>query len=657
MAEKRYDFGGWATRNDLLCSDGRTIRADAFKECDGETVPLVWGHDHGGPKTILGHALLMNKPEGVYTYGCFNNSEDGLRAKEEVAHGDIRFLSIYATHLKQQAGNVLKGKIREVSLVPYGGANPGAFIDNAVLAHADGTYDMAEDEAIIFSGYQIDDTELLHEDKGDAKEETKVADEKKAPENEDKKEEKKGEGRSVQDVLDDMTDEQLQVVAYLMEEAAKGGSKGNDDDDEDDDEVKHSYDEGEDDVMKYNAFENEAPRANVLTHSDQEAILKMAKDSRIGSFKNALKEFEETNELMHADSAYPVGGFATNDAGTRGYTSFEAVLPEFQEVRPGAPELVTDDQGWVQTVISKTHKSPISRSRTSQVDIRRASDVAAGLRAKGYQKGNKKLSTGNIKLVRRTTEPQTIYVRNNLHKDDIIDITDFDYVQYLYNIDRQMYYEELATAILFGDGRDDSAADKIFPDKVRPIWTDDDLYTIHYDMTGDKEDIQGSNTTGYFGANYVEAEAMVNACLFAREAYRGSGNPDMFIHPHKLNVMLLARDRNGRRIYSSKAELATTLNVNNIYTVDKMIGLNRTVTEDGAEKTKQLNALIVNLGDYSVGSTKGGQVTHITQFDIDFNQEKSLLESRQSGALTRIYSAIAIEEDVTQEEEETQNPG
>lgn len=643
MAEKRYDFGGWATRNDLLCSDGRTIRADAFKECDGETVPLVWGHDHGGPKTILGHALLVNKPDGVYTYGCFNNSEDGQRAREEVAHGDIRFLSIYATHLKQQAGNVLKGKIREVSLVPYGGANPGAFIDNAVLAHADGTYDMSDSEAIIFSGYQIEELKLQHEDKGESKEESKVADEKKAPESQDKE-------KTVKDVFDELTEEQKKVVYFMIGEAVKDAKGGNDDDDEeddDDDEVKHSYYEGEDDVMKYNAFENEAPRANVLTHADQENILKMAKDSRIGSFKNALKEFEESNELMHSDTAYPVGGFATNDAGTRGYTSFEAVLPEFQEVRPGAPELVTDDQGWVQTVIGKTHKSPISRIRTSQVDIRRASDVAAALRAKGYQKGQKKIATGNIKLVRRTTEPQTIYVRNNLHKDDIIDITDFDYVQYLYNIDRQMYYEELATAILFGDGRDDAAADKIFPDKVRPIWTDDDLYTIHYDMTGDKANIQGSNTSGYFGVNYVEAEAMVNACLFAREAYRGSGNPDMFIHPHKLNVMLLARDRNGRRIYSSKAELATTLNVNNIYTVDKMIGLNRIVTEDGEEKTKQLNALIVNLADYSVGSTKGGQVTHITQFDIDFNQEKSLLESRQSGALTRIYSAIAIEEEIT----------
>jgi len=636
MAKKRYDFGGWATRNDLLCSDGRTIRADAFKECDGETVPLVWGHDHGGPKTILGHALLVNKPDGVYTYGCFNNSEDGQRAKEEVAHGDIRYLSIYATHLKQQSGNVLKGKIREVSLVPYGGANPGAFIDNAVLAHSDGTYDMSDTEAILFTGYQIEELEdLEHADK----EEKEVADPK-----EEKKE--SGEGRSVQDVLDEMTDEQLRVVAYLMDEASKGNKKPSDDED-DDDEVQHG--EEEYDTMKYNAFENETGRrSNVLSHADQEEILNMAKDSRLGTFKMAMQQFMEDNELMHADSAAPVAGFDnTTPLAEEGidsmYTSFTAILPEYKDVRPGAPELVTDDQGWISTVMAKVHKSPISRIRTSQVDIRRSSDVAAQLRAKGYQKGRKKTETGNIKLARRTTDPQTIYVKNALHRDDIVDITDFDYVQYLYNIDRMMYNEELATAIMIGDGRDDADPDRIFPEHIRPIWTDDDLYTIHYDMTNEKDNLQGSNTTGYFGDNYKEAEAMINACLYSREDYKGSGTPDMFIHPHKLNVMLLARDRNGRRIYSSKQELATAFNVGNIYTVDKFENLTRTVNG----KTMQLNALIVNLADYSLGATKGGQVTHFTQFDIDFNQQKSLLEGRQSGALTRIYSAIAIEEQVT----------
>lgn len=636
MAPDSYDFSGWASRYDLPCSDGRTIRKNAFKDMDGQTVTLTWGHDHSTPVTVLGNAVIEHKDEGPYVYCSFNNSIEGQHAKEAVRHGDIKYLSINANRLKEVAGNVMHGVIREVSLV-YGGANPGAYIDHAVLSHGDGTYTELDDEASICMGGVIEDTlshaeESKEEPKEEKKEESKVAEEKKSD-------------KTVKEVFDEFTEEQKQVVYFMIGEAVKDAvnNPGDDDDDDNDDgEVKHS-EEGEESTMKYNAFaENAAaPRRNYISHEDQGEILELAKDQRCGTFKNALQAYAEENELSHADTAEAVAGFDNATKIDDVYTSFTAILPEYKDLHTGAPELVTDDQGWITAVISKVHKSPISRIRTGQVDIRRANEYAADLRARGYQKGKKKVNTGNIKLARRTTDPQTIYVKNALHRDDIVDITDFDYVQYLYNIDRMMFNEELATAILFGDGRDDGDADKIFPEHIRPIWTDDELYTLHYNMTAEKDNIQGTNTSGYFGENYVEAEAMINACLYSREDYKGTGTPDMIIHPHKLNVMLLARDRNGRRIYSSKAELATAFNVNNIYTCDKMQNLSRTVNG----KKLQLNALIVNLADYSLGATKGGQVTHFTQFDIDFNQQKSLLEGRQSGALTKIYSAIAIEEE------------
>lgn len=633
MAERTYDFSGWASRYDLPCSDGRTIRKGAFKDMDGQTVPLIWGHTHNTPNVILGNAFIEHRDEGPYIWGSFNESDEGQHAKVAVQHGDVKYLSIYANRLKEQPnGNgrdVMHGVIREVSLV-YGGANPGAYIDHAVLAHGDGTYEELEDEAVVCVGGKID--ELVHADKEDS-------DKKEDGGKKDVAEEK---DKTVQDVIDEMTEEQKNVLYFMVGEAVKN-AKG--ESDEEEDEVKHS--DGGDEYMSYNAFEDTRHNEPVITHSDEEQILALAKDSRFGTFKSALRSFAEEKFLTHADTAEAVNGFDDTTLIDSVHTSFTAILPEYKDVRPGAPELVTDDQGWISTVIQKTHKSPISRIRTSQVDIRRASDVAEALRAKGYVKGAKKTNTGQIKLARRTTDPQTIYVKNALHRDDIIDVTDFDMVGYLYNIDRMMYNEELATAVMIGDGREDGDPDKIDPSHIRPIWTDDDLYTIHYDMTDEKTGIQGSNTTGYFGSNYVEAEAMVNACLYSRENFKGTGQPDMFIHPHKLNIMLLARDRNGRRIYSSKAELATALNVNNIYTVDKFENLTRKVTVDGVEKTYALNALIVNLADYSLGATKGGQVTHFTQFDIDFNQQKSLLEGRQSGALTRIYSAIAIEEEVT----------
>lgn len=670
-----YDFSGWATRNDLKCSDGRVIRKNAFKSNDGQKVPLVWNHQHNDPNEVLGHALLENRDEGVYAYCSFNDTDDAKTAKLLVQHGDITQLSIYANRLKQQGSNVIHGAIREVSLV-LAGANPGAFIDS-VLVHGE-----ESEEAIIYTGEDIelehsgcgdflyDDTELIkHSDK-------KYEEDESMAENEE----------TVEDVFNTLTDKQKNVVYFMIGQAlenagVEGGEdvehgdyyddsfehadedKGSDDETvedvfntlsekqktvvyaligqaleeagADDDEVEHS--EGGYNTMKYNVFDADDAQENVLTHSDQEAILDLAKKG--GSFQEALSYYADENGLSHADAVS--SGFVQTTAD--GNVSW--LFPEYKDVRPGAPELITNDQGWITTVVNKVHKSPISRIRTAQVDIRNIDT----LRAKGYEKGKKKKQTGNFNLVRRTTDPQTIYVKSALHRDDIVDITDFDYVQYLYNIDRMNLNEELATAIMLGDGREEADEDKIDPTHIRPIWTDDDLYTMHFDL--DKaavaKELQGADTQTYFGDNFVTAEAMVNTCLYSREKFKGSGTPDLYITPHMLNVMLLARDRNGHRIYSSVTELATALNVGTIHTAEQFEGKTRKVTVAGAQKTKKLLALIVNLADYSLGATKGGEITHFTQFDIDFNQQKSLLETRCSGALTRVYSAIAIEEDVT----------
>lgn len=596
---ENYDFSGYATRNDLLCADGRTIRKDAFKDNDGMTVPLVYNHIHNDPDAVLGHALLENRSDGIYAYCKLNDTDAGKTAKEIVRHGDVKALSIYANQLKQIGGDVIHGNIRELSLV-LAGANPGAFIDFAI-AHGE------DEEDTLIAGWD-ENIMLYHsEDKSEEKE-NKMADNKE---------------KTVQDVIDEMTEEQRNVMYALVDAAL---DKSDDEDEDDNDGGKE---------MKHNIFDNdERYESGVLTHSDQKAILDMAKSNQVGSFQAALSIYAEDNAIQHDALA---SGFAQT-----GDSNVTNLFPEYKDVRPGAPELITSDQGWISVVMSKVHKSPISRIRTGQVDIRNIEE----LRAKGYVKGKQKGQTGNFNLVRRTTDPQTVYVKSALHRDDIVDITDFDYVDYLYKIDRMQLNEELATAIMLGDGRDPGAEGKIEPDKIRPIWTDDDLYTLHVDVDfeGAKSELQGTGTGVSFGENYIKAEAMVNTCLYSREKFKGSGTPDMYITPHMLNVMLLARDMNGRRIYSSKAELASSLNVGNIYTVEQFEGKSRTTSD---AKTKKLVAIIVNLSDYSLGATKGGEITHFTQFDIDFNQQKSLLETRCSGALTRVYSAIAIEEDTT----------
>ena len=601
----KYDFGGYATRNDLTCSDGRVIKKDAFKAQNGQTVPLVWNHNHDDVNYILGLAHLENRKDGVYAYCEFNDTDNGRTAKELVQHGDVKSLSIFANQLMQKGSDVIHGLIREVSLV-VAGANPGAFIDD-VIAHG-------EDGSGIIVCYDEGVTVFMHSD-----------DEEKTKDHpEDKKKEKSEDDETVEDVFKSLTEKQktavYAVIGTIMED-----NKNNDDSDDN---------EGGNDkmAMKHNVFENGAQaQDNTLSHADQVAILETAKMRTVGTLKNALQLYAEENELQHDATS---SGIAT------GYLS--KLFPEYAEVRPGAPELITNDQGWISTVISKVHKSPMSRIRTTQADIRNIDT----LKAHGYQKGKQKKLAGNFNLVRRTTDPQTIYVKNALNRDDIVDITDFDYVTYLYNIDRMNLNEELAKAIMIGDGRDDGAEDKIFPEHIRPIWTDDDLYTIHVDLdiTAMKAELQGTNTGANFGDNYVYAEAMVQTILYARENYKGTGTPDLYCTPHMTNVMLLARDMNGRRIYSSKAELATALNVGGIYTAEQFANKTRKTSDN---KIKKLIGIIVNLQDYSLGATKGGEITHFTQFDIDFNQEKSLLETRCSGSLTRVYSAIVIEEDVT----------
>lgn len=663
-----YDFSGWATRNNIKCSDGRTIMQNAFKDNDGQTVPLVWNHQHNGVDNVLGHALLENRSEGVYAYCSFNDTPAGRNAKTVVDHGDVVSLSIYANRLKQRGGDVVHGAIREVSLV-LAGANPGAFIDS-VIRHGE----ESDEEAVIYTGENISIYHAENEKEGDdmAENEETVQDvidsmsEKQRTvmyaligqaledaEGGESMQHSDDDDETIADIFDTLTDKQKNVVYGMIGQVANdGGVSASDYDDADDDYDDDDYDDADDadydgdisegdngdseggNSMKHNVFENDAfYEGGVLCHADEVEILNMAKQT--GKFQDALAFYAEENGLSHAD-AVAASGFAQTGEG-----NIYNLFPEYKEVRPGAPELLTNDQGWVSTVMNKVHKSPISRIRTSQVDIRKIEE----LRAHGYEKGKKKSQTGNFTLIRRTTDPQTVYVKSALHRDDIIDITDFDYVQYLYKIDKMQLNEELATAIMLGDGREDGAEDKIQETHIRPIWTDDELYTIHVDL--DKEtvakELQGEDTTTYFGDNFVTAEAMVNTVLYAREKFKGTGTPDMYITPHMLNVMLLARDRNGHRIYSSKAELATALNVGAIHTAEQFEGKTRKL-ENGSEK--KLLALIVNLADYSLGATKGGEVTHFTQFDIDFNQQKSLLETRCSGALTRVYSAIAIEEPV-----------
>lgn len=601
----KFDFSGWATRNDLLCADGRTIRKNAFKDNDGCEVPLVWNHEHNNPDAVLGHALLENRDDGVYAYGVFNDTEQGKTAKKLVQNGDVKSLSIWANQLKQMGGDVIHGNIRELSLV-LAGANPGAYIDFA-MAHS------ADEEDTLYASYD-ENIMLYHSDepKSEEKGDKKMDDQNKKPE-------ESGSDKTVQEVIDSMNEEQKTVMYALVGQALDDAGGSADDNKE-----------GDEEKMKHNVFDKEEmQQTNVLSHSDEEAIVELAKQSNVGSLKMAMQIYAEENGGNLAHGVF-------TDADT------EKLFPEYELLKKGEPETLERDQSWIAAAISKIHKSPYSRIRTRQADAR-----IAELKAKGYQKkGNYKKNMADIKMIGRTTDPQTIYIKDDMHRDDIIDITDFDVVAYQWKLMRHILDETLAMAALVGDGREEGDPDKIHEDHIRSIWHDDDLYCIHQDVDFEaaKTKLQGTNTGANFSENYIKAEAMIEAALYSREKFKGSGTPDLYCTPHLLNVMLLARDLNGRRIYDSKADLAAALNVGEIHTVEQFEGLQRE-TSDGHKKG--LLGLFVNLADYQFGSTKGGEITKFEDFDMDFNRYKYMLETRLSGSLIKLYSAIALEEPIS----------
>lgn len=614
---EKCHFSGYATRNDLLCADGRIIRKDAFKDCDGQTVPLLYNHDHGDPNSILGHALLENRDDGVYAYCTFNESESGQAAKEAVRHGDVRSLSIYANKLKQSGKDVLHGMIREVSLVMVG-ANPGATID-FVMAHGEDTEEgfyACYDESIMIHHYTEEEQPLQHADNEpeDNKEEKEpMADTKEtktAPEAE-------GKEKTVKDVFDSFTEEQKTVVYALIGQALEDAGVS-DDNDED---VKHS--EGGNETMNKNIFEpTDEMESNYLTHADQAEILSNARAS--GSWKKGV-EMWGNDHLQH--------GFGTEDG-----EAIDVLFTDLKNVPAGAPTLLERDMDWVAHVMNKANKSPIARVRTRQIDAR-----AAEITAKAHTKGEQKKAMANVKLLKRETHPQTVYVKDALHRDDIQDM-DFDGVAYMRNIMKHTLEETVALAALVGDHRNEEA-DKISDQSIRPIWTDEDVYTIHeaVDFAAMKTKLQGTGTAANFGDEFVKSEAIIAALLKARVNYKGKGVADFYCAPELLNTMLMARDMNGRRIYDSAADLAKVLNVAKIYDVDQIAGLQR---EDAEGNKFNLLGIFVNMNNYQFGCAKGGEVTSFEDFDIDYNQYKYLMETRLSGALIDPYSAIVLEEPV-----------
>lgn len=591
----KYDFSGYATRNNIKCSDGRVIMRDAFKDNDHKNVPLVWQHDHMSPDNVLGHAMLENREDGVYAYGCFNDTPSGLNAKELVKNGDVRALSIYANKLKQNGANVIHGAIREVSLV-LAGANPGAYIDT-VMVHSDGDEE-TEDAEICFN---LNTNPILyHSD-----------DEKDNPNKDDKKDEDMSNtnvnqgsdsDKTVQDVIDSMTEEQKNVLYTLVGMAADG-----------------SFDDEGDDDMKHNAFEDDD---EYMAHSvDFSEIIRDAK--RCGSLREAVIEhgLEDVNYedyLEHGKATY-------------GIDQIDTLFPDFKNIN-STPEWVSRNMDWVASVMNGVSHTPFSRIKSVFANI-----TADEARARGYTKGKKKLEEV-FTLLKRTTTPQTIYKKQKLDRDDVIDITDFDVVAWLKGEMRMMLDEEIARAILIGDGRSDSSDDRIFPTNIRPIWQDDTFYTIRAQV-----DTKGMTT------EEAKTEAVIKAIIRARKNYKGSGNPVFYTTEDVLTDMLLLENQIGDVKYKTKQELANRLRVSDIVTVEVMEGQTRKGNTSNGDVTasanKDLNlvGLIVNLKDYNVGADQGGAVSMFDDFDIDYNQQKYLIETRCSGALIKPYAAISVE--------------
>ena len=563
---KDYDFSGWATKNNLLCSDGRTILKDAFKSDDGVTVPLVWNHQHNEPDNVLGHALLENRDDGVYAYCKLNDTEKGRTTKELIKHGDISALSIYANQLKQQGGKVIHGSIREVSVV-LAGANPGAFIDS-VICHND----ESDEEAVIYSGESIS---LAH-----AEQTTETKKE------ETMKEENKKNEKTVKEIFDTLTEEQKNVVyaiiGSIIEEKENSNKK---------EEPKKEDDIEGGKVMKHNVFDNDVEnKEDVLQHADIQTIFADAK--RYGSLKDSV--------LQH------------------GITNINYLFPEDTNVNQ-TPEFVKRDTGWVEKVMGAVHHSPFSRIKSQFADI-----TADDARAKGYVKGNLKKDEV-FTLLKRSTTPTTVYKKQKLDRDDVVDITDFDVVSWIKGEMRMMLDEELARAFLIGDGRLSSSDDKINEQNIRPIFNDADLYTVKVEVDA------GENATAE-----AKTKAFIKAVIKNRKEYKGTGSPTLYTTEDVVSDCLLLEDANGRFIYDTIDKLKNTLRVADIVTVPVM---------EGAKGAKggDLIAILVNLADYNVGADKGGAVNMFDDFDIDYNAQKYLIETRCSGALTKPYSAIAFE--------------
>lgn len=591
----KYDFSGYATKNDLKCSDGRTIRRNAFKDNDGSVVPLVWQHLHDEPENVLGHALLENREDGVYAYGVFNDTDKAQHAKSLVSHGDITSLSIYANRLSQKGNDVLHGVIREVSLV-LAGANPGAYIENVSFQHSDGSEDYIDDEACIFTGSPLNT--LQH---AEGEEEKTKGDEEKV---ESKKDEEKSD-ETIQDVIDSMSDKQRDVMYYLVGQAIDGDEEDEEEDegeevaqsDDLDDQNGIKHEEGTETIMKYNVFDASTESSeNAISHAEIASIVEEAKSSYSGSLKDAF--------IAHS------------------ITDIDVLFPEAKLVGEN-PALIARPNAWVTDVWNSIKKSPFARIKTTAADV--TEDEA---RARGYIKGKQKKEEV-FKLLKRVTTPKTIYKLQKLDRDDVIDITDIDVVAWMKTEMRMMLDEELCRAVLVGDGREMSSDDKINPENIRPIYQDEDLYTIHYsvDFPADADETDKSN-------------ALVDAAIRARKNYKGSGNPVFYASTDVINDMMLAKDKIGRRMYGTMTELADAIRVSRIVEVPVLEGVERT---DSNSKTHELLGLIVNLNDYTVGADRGGEVSMFDDFDLNFNKYEYLLETRCSGALTKPYSAIALE--------------
>lgn len=588
-----YDFSGWATRNNIECSDGRTIMKDAFKDNDGQKVPLVWNHQHDDPNEVLGHALLENRDEGVYAYCKFNDTESGQTAKSLVLNGDVDKLSIYANKLKSNMNQVIHGCIREVSLV-LAGANPGAYIDSVVV-HADGAED--EEEGTIYTDEQISVNVEHSENKSEEKEETKMNDN-----SEMKHAETETGEKTVQEVFDTLTEEQKEVVYAIIGEAVEEAKNDAGDEDE-------GEEEGEEN-MKHNVFDNDNNREDVLAHSEfvKSAI---ADAKKYGSMRESF--------IAHAEEA----GLEWNEN-----NDFSPLFPDATNVNR-EPIMVEKDNSWVAKVMAKVKHSPFSRVKNT---LGRMDESTA--RAKGYIKGSKKANI-QMAVLNRVTTPTTVYIKNDIDRDDVIDITDFDVVAWQKKEMRKQLDKELALAMLLGDGRDVSDQYKINEQNIRPVVSDDDLYTIKYVVT---EGVDYNNAGNSHSENDSVAKGIIRAALKARKNYKGSGRPTFYTTEDCLTDMLLIEDQNGRVIYDSIDKLATALRVDEIVTIPEM------------ESRKDIYGIIVNLNDYTAGADKGGSVNMFDDFDIDYNQMKYLMETRMSGALTQPYSAIVLKKAGASEE-------